>query len=398
MQAKDQILKLTGKVQHYAWGGHTYIAQLLGTDNPQHLPMAEYWMGAHPSAPSQVQVHDKAKSLHTLIANDPVKFLGAEVNERFHELPYLLKVLDVEQMLSIQVHPSRQEAIEGYEREEAAGIPIDAPHRNYKDKNHKPEVMVALSEFWLLHGFKETGALEQVLTEVPAFHFLQPTFKNHGYYGLYKTVMELPQQKVDEILRPLVEGLLADKKGYSKVQPEYWTVKLFEHNTNLTGIDRGIFSIYFFNIVQAQPGEAVFQGAGIPHAYLQGQNVELMANSDNVLRGGLTPKHIDVPELLKHTLFEGITPNVLKGERNGAENNYPCPVDDFGISTIHLGNQQEYHATSRSAEIYVVIDGEATIEPLDVRVKKGEAFFVLPGTSYTLKASEPSILYKAFVP
>lgn len=400
METKDRIFKLTGKVQHYAWGGFDYIPGLLGIINAEHKPYAEYWMGAHPSASSQI-VHSngQSSSLYELIQKDATTFIGEEVNNKFKELPYLFKILDVNEMLSIQVHPTKEEAIKGFEREEAAGIPINAPHRNYKDKNHKPEVMVALGDFWLLHGFKNEAGIKKVLNEEAAFSFLLPVFEKEGYYGLYKTVMEFPQNKVDEVLAPLIKKLLDNENGFSKKDAAYWAVKLFKNGQPLTNIDRGIFSIYFFNIMGVHAGEAIFQGAGIPHAYLQGQNVELMANSDNVLRGGLTLKHVDVPELLKHTRFEAVEPLVLKGNENpNGEQNYSCPVEDFGISAIRLSAGQSYTGESRSAEILILIEGNINIKNTPLKLKKGESFLILPLTGYTINALQDCLIYKAFVP
>jgi mannose-6-phosphate isomerase len=161
-----------------------------------------------------------------------------------------------------------------------------------------------------------------------------------------------------------------------------------------------IFSIYFFNIVKALPGEAVFQGAGIPHAYLEGQNVELMANSDNVLRGGLTPKHVDVPELLKHTIFEGTKVNMLGGDKiNGGETVYPCPVPDFGLSKIELAPRQQLSGAATSFEIIVVMEGSLQITGTNtVEAHKGQALAILPGEEYTISAPLGTLAYKAFVP
>ncbi len=397
MNPTNEILKLKGKVQHYAWGGFEYIPALLQIDNPAQKPFAEYWMGAHPGAPSLVLSGPDEVPLNTLIGSAPEVYLGGKVYAEFGELPYLFKVLDVREMLSIQVHPTREEAIKGFDAEEAAGIPLDAADRNYKDRNHKPEVMVALGEFWLLHGFKTKDKLLKVLHDVDAFNFLIPDLEE-GYYQLYKTVMELPQQQVDKILLPLVEEALSIEKSLPE-QPGFWIRKLYTSGKEIRTIDRGIFSIFFFNIVRLQAGEAIFQGAGIPHAYLQGQNVELMANSDNVLRGGLTPKHIDVPELLKHTAFEGIEPKVLKGELlNGGEVNYPCPVRDFGISKIQLQPGIRYSATSVSAEIFIVTAGEMQTVNVYHRFKKGDCFFIRPSTAYELETTSGCTLFKAFVP
>jgi mannose-6-phosphate isomerase len=381
-------------VQYYAWGGYEYIPQLLGFNNSQKKPCAEYWLGAHPSAPGMLQTDDGEQSWYELIKQDPVGYLGEQVYERFGELPYLLKVLDVREMLSIQVHPTKEEAQKGFEREEAAGIAIDAPNRNYKDKNHKPEVMIALGEFWLLHGFKKEEELQNILNSIPEFSFLSNVFAKDGYYGLYKMVMEMPQEEADKLLLPLIkrEITLCGNKN----QPGYWVAKLYNGNMPQGHVDKGIFSIYFFNIVELKQGEAVFQGAGVPHAYLEGQNVELMANSDNVLRGGLTPKHIDVPELLKHIVFEGIEPKILKGEDVGHERQFSSPVPDFSISALELETGREYLSKSKSPEIYLVIQGEVIWEHKSC--KRGEAFVVLPDTEFTMRGLENAVVYKAYVP
>ncbi len=396
METTKGIFKLNGKVQHYAWGGSSYIPQLLQIENTQQKQHAEYWMGAHPSAPSTITVNNNPVSLFDYVHLHPIETLGREVYDKFAELPYLFKILDVNHMLSIQVHPTKMEAEKGFDREEAAGIPINASHRNYKDRNHKPEVMVALSDFWLLHGFKVESELKKVLKEVREFNFLIPVFETDGYFGLYKKVMELSQQQVDDILEPLVKRIV-ETKPTNKKSGEFWVAKVFEQNPTYTKIDRGIFSIFFFNVVEVKPGEAVYQGAGLPHAYLFGQNVELMANSDNVLRGGLTPKHIDVPELLKHTTFEGIVPNILKGKKLASgEEIFNCPVEDFGISAIRIDVGETYTGKSKSAEIFIAIDGEVSVNELNI--KRGEAFFVTADVGFAIKAKSKSLLYKAFVP
>jgi mannose-6-phosphate isomerase len=399
---QDKIFKLKGKVQHYAWGGKDYIPHWLGIENKEGKPFAEYWMGAHPSASSTITVNNKDENLYGLIQQDAGSFIGEKIKQAFGELPYLFKILDVKDMLSIQVHPSKASAAKGFEEEEAIGLAINASNRNYKDKNHKPEVMVALSEFWLLHGFLNEDKLLNVLKTVPEFKGFEAIFLEKGYKGLYEHVMLMPQDEVDRLLNSLVEREINQKKNneLSKSEPGWWVAKLYEQEKPTTNLDRGIFSIYFFNIVKTHPGEAVFQGAGIPHAYLEGQNVELMANSDNVLRGGLTPKYIDVPELIKHVTFEGIEPNVMKGiDLTSGEKNYPCTVEDFGISKIDLNAGETYRSESTSLEIIVIIEGEATISGVNnVDAKKGETVAILAGETYSISTKNKLNAYKAFVP
>jgi mannose-6-phosphate isomerase len=399
---QDKIFKLKGKVQHYAWGGYKFIPDWLGVKNVEHKPFAEYWMGAHPSASSDIVTPNGAFSLNELIKGFPEITIGEKVQRQFSELPYLFKILDVHEMLSIQVHPTKEEAIKGFEEEELRGVPLDAATRNYKDKNHKPEVMVALSEFWLLHGFLQQESLKKVLQSISEFNGFIPLFGDDDYKKLYQYVMEMPQKEVNNLLTPLVHRELQRKKDneLSKDQPGWWVARLFAHQTSIENIDRGVFSIYFFNIVKINPGEAIFQGAGIPHAYLEGHNVELMANSDNVLRGGLTPKHVDVPELLKHTIFQGVAPNIMMGEsEKTGEKIYPCPVDDFGISRIELSKSQSYDSSTSSLEIIAVIDGEMNISGGNkLSIKKGEAAAILAGETYNISTASNVTAYKAFVP
>src|SRR5258706_2557644 len=273
---QDKIFKLKGKVQHYTWGGTEFIPNWLGIDNPDKKPFAEYWMGAHPSASSTIIINDQEESLYELIEKEPEQFIGKKTSEQFGELPYLFKILDVKDMLSIQVHPTKEAAEQGFEEENKKGITLNAPHRNYKDKNHKPEVMVALSEFWLLHGFLNENKLIRVLKTLPEFRGFEKLFLEKGYKGLYEHVMSMPQPEVNNLLRSLVEREIKRKKNntLTKNNPGRWVAKLYERDNNPSNIDRGIFSFYFFNIVKANPGEAVFQEAGVPHAYLEGQNVE----------------------------------------------------------------------------------------------------------------------------
>lgn len=401
METSEKIYKLKGRLMHYAWGGSEFLPSLLGVGNPEHKPCAEYWMGAHPLAPSELLSKEGNHSLYNLIQETPELVLSEKVYDRFGELPYLFKVQDVKDILSIQVHPSKTEAEKGFEREEAEGVPINAPYRNYKDKNHKPEVMVALSEFWLLHGFTSARRIEKVLEETPEFNILIPFYKRDGLKAMYQSVMEMEQQAINSMLHNLVKRELRKKKEgvLTKEMPGWWVAKIFADQPDLTGdIDRAVFSIYLFNIVKVNPGEAVFQSAGIPHAYMEGQCMELMANSDNVLRAGLTPKHIDVPELLKHTVFESIVPDVMKGNPVlPGERIYPCPVPDFGIARIELEAKRPYTSRSSSLELMFVTEGGALINN-SIVLKKGEAIAVFANQSYTIEASGHCTLFKAFVP
>ena len=394
------VHKLIGSVQHYSWGGTKFLPQLLTIENPNHAPFAEYWLGVHAGGPASVEVNQQAVLLSDIIASDPVAALSAPVYEQFGGLPYLFKVLDVKDMLSIQVHPTKEYAKVAFEKEEAAGVALDAPNRNYKDKNHKPEIMLAMSEFWLLHGFKSEVKILETLENSAEFQVLAPLYKSEGLAGLYTFLMEMEQAQVDSLLGPVIKRALRNKQDgkIDKTSPEWWVAKLYENSNGIYPIDKGVFSIYLFNIVCIMPGQGIFQDAGVPHAYLEGQNVELMANSDNVLRGGLTPKHIDVPELIKNIKFEYIEPVIIEGTKPCmGESVYPAPTQDFGIASIRLDGSNGYSHEAHSLEIFLVVEGGCVVNN-QMSIKTGEAFVVFPGNKLNIHASGKSLIYRAFVP
>lgn len=401
MSSRQCIFPLTGVVQHYSWGGHQFIPAITGQSNEKGQPFAEYWMGAHPNHPSLIYRGEQPLPLDRFIAEDPERTLGADTVRTFGGLPFLFKVLDVRQMLSIQVHPGKDAARQAYAAENAAGIPLTAPHRNYKDENHKPELMVALSEFWLLHGFKPAQTLKEVLRSVPHLAFLIPIFEQGGYEALYRTVMDLPQEEVNRLLQPIADRILPLYRNgeLPKSSEDFWVARAVETFCKNGNLDRGIFSIYFFNLVHLKEGEGIFQAEGLPHAYLEGQNMELMANSDNVLRAGLTDKHIDVPELMKHTQFTETIPQILGAEATGGETRFAGSATEFELYRYELTGEQPALA-AHSAEILFVLKGAAGVacgeEKLDL--KAGQAAFVRAGASYQLSAAEPATVFRAAVP
>jgi mannose-6-phosphate isomerase len=395
------VFKIKGVVQNYAWGGTDYIPDLIGQTKSGDK-CAEYWMGAHDKAPSTVV--GTGLRLDDVINKNPNEMLGEQVVKRFGLLPYLFKVLDVVDILSIQVHPSKVEAEKGFARENAEGIPLSAAYRNYKDDNHKPEIMVALGDFWLLHGFLPEVKLIKMLRNTPELSQLLPVFEQQSYRGLYQLVMEESKEKTNDVLRPLIERVLPlyQSGALDKSSPEYWAAKAFLTFCPQGDLDKGIYSIFFFNIVQVNAGEAVFQDAGVPHAYMEGQNMELMANSDNVLRGGLTPKHVDVDELLKHVSFTETIPNILSGEiqPDGIERIYKSPAPDFELSKLDLNHSSNYQIKSSTFEIMIVLDGEVKVTNGEESIVagKGEVFAVTANTSYQILSEKSAQLYKAKCP
>lgn len=396
----QQLYPLKGAVQHYSWGGTTYLPQILGLPNQDGKPFAEYWLGAHPSAPAQVQVGDEWISLSALIEKNKHEVLGNVVADAYESLPYLLKLLDVQHMLSIQVHPSKAVAEMQFEAEEKKGIPRTAPHRNYRDKNHKPELMIALGPFWLLHGFKPADQLKQVFEEVPEFFSLKEIFGAKDYQKLYSHVMQLPQADVDRMLQPLLQRIipLYESGELPKSSPHFWAARAAQHFCKEGHFDRGIFSIYFFNLLALQKGEGIFQPAGMPHAYLEGQNVEIMAASDNVLRAGLTNKWMDVPELLAQVRFESTVPNILKP--SGPETDYPHPAAEFWIQKINLARGEKMQKQTETGETVVVLEGAVELKTSGetLTLGAGEAAFIKAGTKMEISTGKGAELYYAALP
>lgn len=399
----SSLYKLKGVVRNYDWGGTEFISKLLSIPNPKHQPMAEYWLGAHDSDSSIIIDGSKEIPLNQFIAGSKEKILGHGVVKKFAKLPFLLKILDVRDMLSIQVHPAKHTAEVEFEKENKAKIQLNAVHRNYKDDNHKPELMVALSDFWLLHGFKPVDELEATLRSVPELTSLLEIFDATGYDQLYKTAMEMPQQTVNEILQPLLDRIipLYQEDQLKKDNENFWAARAaltFNKNDN---IDRGIFSIYFFNLLHLKKGQGVFQDAGVPHAYLEGQNVEIMANSDNVLRGGLTTKHIDVRELMKNVKFEETVPEVLEPKKiKDHEQHYLTAAPDFRLSRFELKQNHSSAFQSVTGEIILVIKGNVAVssETHTIKLEKGEAAFIINHQKVSLKALSDVDLYRASVP
>lgn len=399
------IYKLNGVVQHYAWGGTQFIPELLTIENKTERPFAELWMGTHVKGPAKIETIEGVILLENLIKKAPKKKLGQKVAADFNnQLPFLFKVLDVNSMLSIQSHPTKKAAEIGFAKESLTEIGVTAPNRTYRDDNHKPEVMVALTNFWLLHGFKAIEAIREVL-EIPEFTILKTFFGEKGdIFQLYKAIMEMPQQEVNQLLAPLWQRLQPDFEAgkLTKAAADYWAAQAFTDYTIDGNFDRGIFSIYLFNLVNIKKGEGLFQAAGIPHAYLEGVNMELMANSDNVFRGGLTQKHIDVPELLTHLIFDEISPKILTGTQiSEVEKIFKTPAPDFELSEINLDKNKIYRSTqTSSAETIIVMEGITTVnfDGKSLSFGKGDSFFVEANTVYTIKTMDTCLLFKAKVP
>jgi mannose-6-phosphate isomerase len=406
---KAGVSKLRGVIRNYDWGGTEFLSKLLSHPNPQGKPMAEYWLGAHDTDSAVVFTAGGEVTLSDLVAGNKQLVLGKTIANKFGRLPYLFKILDVTNMLSIQVHPAKHEAEIEFARENKQRVPLNAPHRNYKDDNHKPELAVALTDFWLLHGFKPVDKLTATLESTPELRGLLEIFNATGYDQLYKTVMEMPQQSVNQLLQPLFDRIypLYSSGQLKKNEENFWALRaalIFDQKGKAgkqRSIDRGIFSIYFFNLLRLNKGEGLFQDAGVPHAYLEGQNVEIMANSDNVLRGGLTNKHIDVRELMKHIKFEETVPNIIVPEKiNKFEQLYRTGAPDFRLSRFILKKDDVGTFESVSGEILFVVTGSVSIssEKDELSLTKGEAAFIISHQHVSLKCFADTEVYRASVP
>ena len=330
--------RLQNTIRPYAWGSTTALPELLGTE-PTGEPQAELWMGAHPGAPSRLDRGSGPVSLADLVAADPAGELGEATVAAFGpRLPFLLKLLAAGSPLSLQVHPDLDQAAAGFAEEEANGVPLDAPHRNYRDTNHKPELICALTPFDGLCGFRPAAETAELLDALgvdelkPYADLLRARPESDALREVFTAVLTAEP----EAMARTVARAAASAARRAAEEPDHRFAGAWAACVDIAREypgDPGVIAALLLNHVRLAPGEALFLGAGVPHAYLEGLGVEIMANSDNVLRCGLTPKHVDVPELLRVVRFESGDPGVLRPEptADGAEV-YATPIDEFQLS------------------------------------------------------------------
>lgn len=398
----NTIIRMKNPVQHYAWGAFDFIPDLLGLPASADEPCAELWMGAHPKAPSQVAYAGRWVSLLELIERFPEQILGEAVSRRFgRRLPYLFKVLAAGQPLSIQAHPSREQAIAGFQRENQAGIAIDAPQRNYRDDNHKPECLCALTEFWALNGFRPLADMLAALERVcpPALRADLDVFRQRadaqGLKHFFRNLMTLPAAHRKRVVQEIVQRAAQ----FAASDPTCrWVVELQHRYPG----DAGVLGPLLLNLVQLAPGEALFLEAGELHAYLMGCGIELMANSDNVLRGGLTAKHVDVRELLRVVRFYPKVPHIIRpATKNSCEACYPQPAREFMLTIIALANGRPCDCVGGGVEIILCMQGQAAIRAAGDRretvLKRGDSVLV-PAAVQGYRLEGEATLYKAGVP
>jgi len=333
---------LENSIMAYSWGSPDGIPDILGLPNPGGGPLAELWMGAHPKAPSLAILPEGKKPLDVLIRSEPEATLGLDCVSRFGaQLPFLFKILSAARPLSIQVHPEKRKAERGYDKEERASVPIDSPDRAYRDRNHKPELAVALTPFEALLGFRsieEIIALTKDLLPPEQRKFIDRLGKyperielSVFFYSLMSQAVEHRKALLDQVTAR-IDAKLGAGQG-DEVEAPAWKAVL--RLAKLWPGDIGALGPLLFNLLSLEPGEAVFIGPGQPHAYLGGTAVEIMANSDNVIRAGLTEKRVDIPEFMSVLSFDLRQDHrVLPVVQGDGELLYPCPVRDFALSII----------------------------------------------------------------
>ncbi|WP_020389888.1 mannose-6-phosphate isomerase, class I [Kribbella catacumbae] len=347
------VVPLQNSIRDYAWGSRTAIPELTGMV-PDGKPQAELWMGAHESAPS---VLPSGESLFDLVSADASGVLGEETAARFEgRFPFLAKILAAEQPLSIQAHPSRSQAIDGYARDEAAGIPRDANDRNYKDAWPKPEILIALGPFDALVGFRPLAASIALLEALGVLDELRHLLLDGKLEDAFTSFMSTDR----DAIRPLVAGLGEACRGYEGAEFAVEAETLSRLCEDFPD-DPGVLAALLLNRVRLERFQAVYLPAGNVHAYLHGTGFEVMANSDNVLRGGLTRKHIDVPELVSVVDFEPLESPVLEGTAVApGVTAYETGCEYFAVRRVELaGEPVEVDATG--PRIVACVDGTAEV-------------------------------------
>lgn len=392
---------LENQVQPYAWGSTSAIQNLLNAGGNDDTPWAELWIGAHPKAPSNVILNNEKIPLDTLVRRYPEKILGAEAAGKFDgTLPFLFKVLAAAQPLSIQAHPDKTMAKDGFDRENRLAIPMDAPHRNYRDPWPKPEVICAVEPFVALNGFRPA---ESIIEWFEAFcpealseqiQMLKKSPDESGIQTMFKSLIRMAPER-----KNMIVDTAAVKAAQSDTMEADWVARLSRYYPG----DIGVLSPLFLNIVQLEPATAMFLPPGRMHAYLEGVGIELMANSDNVLRGGLTGKHVDPEELMRAVRFSPSSVEILRPvAKNSWERYYDTPAEAFVLSVMHSDKQNNCRSSGdHGLEILLCMDGRTEIvdrsQNTTLPVTKGQSVLIpacagpyeIQGEGWFFKASIP---------
>lgn len=392
---------LKGEVRPYAWGSRTAIAEFQGRPSPSPHPEAELWFGAHPASPARLD--GDSSDLLAMIDADPVAALGEPTAQSYERrLPFLVKILAAEEPLSLQAHPSAEQARIGFAAENRAGLAADDPRRNYRDSWHKPEIVVALGEdFEALAGFRDPAETVDLLRtlQVPgldsALGMLAGSPDADGLRAVFTTWLTLPDRVIAELIPQVLSGAVEVLgRGESRFAGQLRAVLgLGEAYPN----DPGVLAALLLNYLVLQPGEAIYPPAGNLHAYLRGTAVEAMANSDNVLRGGLTPKHIDVPELLRVLDFQPVSRDKLMPtvEALGAERIYRTPAPEFQLSRVELDGTGLRNPGSISFDMPGPQILTVTTGRIEAVIPDGERCVVKCGEALWLSDDDPDVIVHA---
>lgn len=390
------MLEIKGKELDYDWGGQFYIPLITGKEIATGKPTAELWLGDHPNGAATLE---DGSAISTWISENPEQRLGKKSIAKFgNQLPYLFKILDVKLPLSIQVHPTIEQAKVGYAIEQTQGI--EASKRNYKDANHKPELMLALSDFWLLHGFKTKSQITALLESEKSLACLLPKFNAGGTAELVNHLFNLSPEALSLLIMPIINKNLVDyaHQNLSKNSAYFWMMRSYvrSHQSTEAPLEPGLLMVLLLNLVYVAKGGVLFQDAGIPHAYLEGQNIELMANSDNVLRAGLTNKHVDADELLKVARFDPVSAQLIEPIKSDGGIEYPVPVDDFCLTEYKMLSGKNLTLPENEGPcIWFLLSGEMSIEGHPKHWRNGSAFYQLPNSTNKIYAQTELILYRA---
>lgn len=397
---------LTCVVQPYDWGSPTFIPSLLGRVPTGELE-AEMWMGAHPMGPSSTIYKGKLVSLAEVIAANPIPMLGADSISRFGlELPFLMKVLAAERPLSLQAHPTKERATTRSTEEDLAGVPLTSPTRLYKDSNHKPELICALTTFEALCGFRpldDATALFEVLSDDDDARSIAERLRDESSSRALEDIVEelLRRRMSVNALLTACRRALRETPGSRYDRAFYWAVELGDTFEN----DPGSVISLLMNYVVLDPGQALMLPAGNLHAYLQGSGIELMANSDNVLRGGLTSKHVDVDELLQVIDFSPLVEPLLTPTIDGPVATFPSPSDEFQLQLLTLGGT-ELSLDVHGPEILICTNGSVSVTSTgasdielsdDHHLGQGQVLFVPAASRRITVRGDAAQVYRATI-
>jgi len=401
-----QPLALDASFQNYAWGDRRFIPDLFRF-NATGAPFAEAWFGAHPLLPSTLHLDGTREPLDRVLAGRAVELLGAEVARGFGGLPFLLKVLAADRPLSIQVHPSRAQAELGFSREEASGLSLDAPTRNYRDKNHKPELLVALTPFFALAGFRPVAQVRVLLEAVPELAALLPPLDEHALSleAVTGAYLRLDPKARGPALSAWLERLRRNASECLPSDWEYWALAADDVTRSQGEPDAGLFFFLLLNLVELGPRQGLFLPEGVPHAYLTGAGVEVMATSDNVLRCGLTKKHTDPDELMAIVRFDATMPRVLDPvpAPSGRQRTFPTAAHEFQVQTFDFVRGETTTQLTSGPEIVLVANrsGRLSVSSAGgapLLREGGQACLIPHGVSYAIEAVQDTTAVRVSVP